>query len=257
MEVYNAMAKVKLDRSIKIDNQLSILTLFRIIKSFIFNPIHSFRVERKEWEKFFARRKLEKLGFGVYLDSKKIRNDTIGPDWADLLNIYSLVRIRKPEIVVELGSGFSTVAFSKALYDNYLQFGIKGKLYSFDGDKNWLSNTKKYFPEELSDYCEFRLGEEEEHSMYGEKVRAWANRNGLAPQFLYIDGLDKISDSLIGAEALFLEAVAPGDFFILVDGRGPTCRFLEKHLKLQYKIIKNSVHYWSSFERVSRNTFSE
>jgi len=245
------MSNVKLGRKLRINNQLSTITLFRIIKSFTAHPIQSFRVDLREWGKFYARRKLEKLGFGEYYDPKKIRKDAIEPDWADLWNIYSLVRTRKPEIVVELGSGYSTTAFSKALYDNYLEFGIKGKLYSFDSSKTWLSNTKKYFPEVLSDYCEFRLGEEKECFMFGEKVRVWSNRNGIVPQFLYIDGLDVIRNISIGAEALLLEDVAPEDFFILVDGRGTTWRFLEKHLKLQYKIIKNRRHFWTSFERIS------
>jgi len=245
------MAKVKFGKNIRIKNQLSTLTLFRIIKSFITHPIRSFRIDIREYGKFFARRKLEKLGFGVYFDPMEIHKDTIEPDWADLLNIYSLIRTRKPEIVVELGSGFSTIVFSKALYDNYSQFGIKGKLYSFGGSKHWLSNTKGYFPEELSAYCELALGEEEKSFMFGEKVRVWSNRNGLAPQFLYVDGLDVIPNIPIGAEALLLEAVVPEDFFILVDGRGKTCMFLEKHLKSQYKIIKNKVHFWTSFERVS------
>ena len=245
------MSKVKLGRNIRIHHQLSTLTVLRSFKDFIAHPIHFIRTDRRAWEKYFAQRKLEKLGFGKYIDGKKVSKGTLEPDWADLLNIYSLIRARKPEVVVELGSGFSSIAFSKALYDNYKEFGIQGKLYSYDGSEYWLANTKNYFPEELADFCEFRLGKEEERIMFGEKVRVWSNRNGLAPQFLYIDGLSTIPNVPIGAEALLLEDVAPEDFFILVDGRGTTWRFLEKHLKLQYKIIKNRRHFWTSFERIS------
>ena len=46
--------------------------------------------------------------------------------------LYYLVKILKPETIIETGSGFSTIMMANALMENG-----KGTIWSFDIDKNW------------------------------------------------------------------------------------------------------------------------
>lgn len=64
-----------------------------------------------------------------------------GPDFGDLWFLYNNVRKRQPRIILEFGSGISTICLAQALLDNGF-----GTLHSVDGDKKWAASTAKYLP---------------------------------------------------------------------------------------------------------------
>jgi hypothetical protein len=71
--------------------QLCMLTVLRVLKSYLRHPLASTRIERREWGKFFAYRKLRGMGYTQYYPRQLMPAGVLAPDWADLLNIYRLV----------------------------------------------------------------------------------------------------------------------------------------------------------------------
>lgn len=68
-----------------------------------------------------------------------------------LLNLHEFIRETKPSIVVEFGSGASTLVILDALKQNG-----QGRLYSFDHSEKYASKTKKYvLREDLENYVDF------------------------------------------------------------------------------------------------------
>ena len=77
------------------------------------------------------------VSFATKVDEKEIE-----PEYDDLRNLYKLIRKRKPKCVLEFGSGFSTIAISLALKDNWEKDKVMGNLYTVDGNEKWLLNTQ-------------------------------------------------------------------------------------------------------------------
>ena len=63
-----------------------------------------------------------------------LRGWTASPDL--LVQLHTYILIHKPKVVVEFGSGISTIVIADALQQNN-----KGRLYSFDHDQNYASKT--------------------------------------------------------------------------------------------------------------------
>src|SRR6266568_6057185 len=66
------------------------------------------------------------------------------PQPDDLYRLYRNIRTRKPEYVVEYGSGCSTIVMAAALCTNGL-----GRLFTYEANSKWLVNTDKCTPEHL------------------------------------------------------------------------------------------------------------
>ena len=92
-------------------------------------------------EKYWARRVLKNLGYLDFLEKRP--PGSFSPETDDLWYLYRLVRSRKPKVILEFGSGCSTVLLAQALFDNAKESEIqKGFLYSMDVSENWGQVTK-------------------------------------------------------------------------------------------------------------------
>lgn len=70
-----------------------------------------------------------------------------------LVNLHEFIRETKPKIVIEFGSGASTLVIADALKQNEL-----GKLYSFDHSEYYAAKTKSYISREgLDRYLELSV----------------------------------------------------------------------------------------------------
>ena len=99
--------------NIRWEHKPSTLTVVRTIKSYIANPKKSFRLDQKVWGDYFNYKKFIKNGLAKHYDGYP--KHAMPPEFYDLYQLYSLVRDRKPKIVMELGGGCSTIALSYAL----------------------------------------------------------------------------------------------------------------------------------------------
>ena len=75
----------------------------------------------------------------------------------DLYNIHSLIRKRKPLIVAEFGTGWSTIAIAHALHLNHKDDpSHKPHLYTTDAAEKWLENVNNKLPSSLKAYVTLR-----------------------------------------------------------------------------------------------------
>ena len=91
----------------------------------------------------------------------------------------------------------------------------------------------------------------------------------ISPNFVYVDGpsgdsgeeeisgkINRLSftggRSVVGADVLLDESSASQDFFILVDGRWETCRFLRTHLRGKFRHRQFGVRKYETFQYMSK-----
>ena len=95
-----------------------------------------------------ARRQLRQRGWDRFL--LRVSHEAIPADPADLLAIYRAVRTTKPQEVLELGSGQSTVFIALALSHNGT-----GHLWSVESEQAWLEHTRNLIPDALVERVTF------------------------------------------------------------------------------------------------------
>jgi hypothetical protein len=243
LKTYEEKERVFIER-----HSLGTRVMLRSLKNYLVHPIQAFRADREDWGNHFAFKRLMKSGL-IDDSLKRKRNDPgYPPRWNDLENIYRLVRQRKPRVVFELGSGYSTFFFIRALQDNYVETKDRGFLYSYDGSKKWLEHTEQHMPPDLRRFVKFRHGVEEVRDYDGTELACCVNAPEDVPNFIYLDGLSSIEGYSSAGILLEYEGNAPEDWFILVDGRKREVKILRDHLKRDYKITTERVYNRTTFE---------
>tara|TARA_Y100000031_G_C8136011_1_gene345265 strand:- start:71 stop:802 length:732 start_codon:yes stop_codon:yes gene_type:complete len=178
-----------------------------------------------------------------------------------LANLYKLIQLRKPKIVLEFGVGFSTLAIAAALKNNYSKYKNSGHLYTVDAEERWIDNTKKKIPFELKDYVTFHYSPVKIEVVNNQLCSLYESLPNICPNFILLDGPSPKSVAenvrglsfnegrpIVAADILLYESSAPLDFFIYVDGRWRNCNFLRNSLKGKYKHKKKIAQKYQTFE---------
>jgi hypothetical protein len=153
------------------------------------------------------------------------------PVYTHLWCLYRMIRRRKPCIVLEFGSGCSTVIMAKALSDNK-----HGYLYSVDSSREWADSTLACMPNQLQGFFEISCT----------AISAEAGDNGLRllkhervpqviPNFVFLDG-PPLAAGEVAVDLLGMEDRLPEDFVLVVDKRRENTEYLKKHFKRHYTI---------------------
>ena len=252
------------------------------LKSKIFNlinhPLLTLSLFHKVLKNFFLKKYIEKNSKNFFVKNNLIKyfeinnQEELPPEWSDLKHIYSIVRKRKPLCIVEFGSGCSTLAIALALKENELKDKISGRLFSVDGNKKWIENTKTKTAEDLKKYIQFHFSKAVISNHNGLIVSLHESLPNVSPNLIYLDGpspedvsgninglsfqskpikkdddpnneifYDYCNNSrrIVSADPLLYESTAPADFFIFTDRRYTNANFLEKNLKYSYKVKKD------------------
>ena len=179
-----------------------------------------------------ARFELSRRG---YLDFMNARPpNALAPDYADLWFLYQLVRETKPKIVIEFGSGCSTVIIAQALADN----GV-GHITSIDAQDAWAEVTKSSVPDDLEAYCEVVYSPVVEEEFAGIPVFRHSNVPDLRPDFLYLDGPTLRPGRQVAVDPVIIEDGFQDGFVMAVDGRLANVDFLDDHLKRDYLVRRH------------------
>jgi Methyltransferase domain len=226
-------------------HRLCTLTVLRTAKRALRHPRRAWVVEKREWGIYAAYRRLKKLGLTQMYGNTP--SYVYQPDWADLLNIYETVRRRKPRIIIEFGSGCSTLMFARALVDNG-----SGYLYSIDASEPFLRRTQSYLPENLKPYVSLSYSEIEIGEMSGQNVMWHQSVPDVPADLVYLDGPDYqdfSADIETQADGILLESKASKDYTILIDGRWQTFEFTRDNLKGRYSETVDHTHFWECLSR--------
>lgn len=178
-----------------------------------------------------GRRALRRLGYLALFDARP--RDAKPPVWSDLWAIYSQVRERKPKVLLEFGSGCSTIIFAQALADNTAE-GAPGFLYSLDADAHWGQVTIDSLPGHLRAFCDITLTERVEAQLGETPVWRFAQVPDVVPDMIYLDGPALTPERRAAIDVLDMEDNFPAGFRLLVDGRSFNRRLLEKNFKRRY-----------------------
>ena len=111
------------------------------------------------------------------------------PDFSDFWFLYQSVRRKRPRVILEFGSGSSTVVLAKALYDNNLERpGEKGYLHSIDDQRYWADVTRSIMPPFLSGVCEIHHIPTVEIEHEGIPCYRHSRLPDVVPDMIYLDG---------------------------------------------------------------------
>lgn len=175
---------------------------------------------------------LSRRGYLEFLDSRPA--GALRPDYADLWFLYGLVRKHRPRVVLEFGSGCSTVVIAQALADNG-----GGHITSVDAEKTWAEVTSSTVPEELRAYCDVVYSPVVEEEFAGIPVFRHTDVPELRPDFLYLDGPTLNPRVQAAVDPVVMEDRFQDGFVMVVDGRWANVAFLQDHLKRDYRVRRN------------------
>ena len=168
------------------------------------------------------------------------------PVWSDLWFLYRTVRERKPKVVLEFGSGCSTIIFAQALAD-YAADGAPGHIHSLDADPHWGRVTIDSMPDHLREFCDIAITPAVPCDYEGEKVWRFQDVPDVVPDLIYLDGPALTRERRAAVDVLDMEPKFPPGCRLIVDGRSRNCALLEQHFKRKYArarhpVLKNTVY---------------
>jgi len=212
----------------------------------------------------------------VFLEEKNVwpllvagSNTEIPPDASDLANLYRLIAERRPRVVLEFGVGYSSLVICAALRANLAKANVRGHLYVVDSEKKWIENTRNKFESDLLEFISFQYSPISVKVFDNTLCHTYDSLPDVSPNFVYVDGPsgasgeEEISGEInglgftggrpvVGADVLLYESSAPLDFFILVDGRWETCRFLGTHLRNKYRHRRFVARKFQTFQYIGK-----
>ncbi|MBM3506998.1 MAG: class I SAM-dependent methyltransferase [Alphaproteobacteria bacterium] len=152
------------------------------------------------------------------------------PQFVDLVRLTRFVRERRPSVVWEFGSGWSTQYLAQALADNGA-----GKLYSLDADAFWSENAQAMLPPWLGPFAEMRHVPCKQMQVQGACAWKYDWRPDDMPQLIYVDGPAGAKECPGNADLLEIEErLAPG-CLIVIDGRAKTAEFLRTKFRREWR----------------------
>lgn len=202
----------------------------------------------------------------VSLNKKERETQLDPPEFDDLYFLYKTTRESCAISILEFGSGYSTLIFAVALYQNYLRFGQEYlkqcihpnafQLLTVDGSSYFLEKSMKRIPIEIQKFVVSHTSDVELFEFGGaggQIANRWVDLPNFTPDLIYIDGPDpeQILTKINGYErnnfSLPMSAdILQREFFfwngtqIIMDGRGANAEFLRKNLKRDWHYLKDS-----------------
>jgi hypothetical protein len=202
------------------------------------------------------------------ISTNKTERETLldPPEFNDLYFLYKTTRESHAVSILEFGSGYSTLIFAIALYQNYLHFGQEYlkkcthpnsfQLLTVDASPYFLETSIKRIPEEIQKFVTAHSSQVELFEFGGaggQIVNRWIDLPNFSPDLIYIDGPDpeQIPTEIKGYKynnfSLPMSAdLLQREFFlwngtqIIMDGRGANAEFLRRNLKRDWNYFKDA-----------------
>lgn len=211
------------------------------------DPGAALRIAQVRLSNELARRRLAGEGMPELISG---RNDAaLLPEWADLLNLYQLVRAHRPRTIMEFGSGCSTVVLAHALRRNRDEFAIEGRLHSMERDAGWLDVSRRALPDDLRSFVEFHYLADAPYPLGGVDNAVHPVAPGIIPDMIYVDDVGGPDRHLPTADPAVLDRFATDGLVIVVDGRPKAVEHLQTGLTAGYRYAYNPTHGYSIFKR--------
>lgn len=172
------------------------------------------------------------------------QSSSTGCNHTDYLVLYKQIRQKKPQEVLELGTGVSTLVIAHALYENAVETGTYGRVTSMEESSEWLEMSRALLPDKYRTCVDFCLSGtvEDKFSLYrGVRYEVVPERKY---DYVFIDG-PSTKSPLDGTptfdfDLLNILRTAERPISGLIDKRVSTCFVLQQILgkeKLRYDPI--------------------
>jgi len=166
--------------------------------------------------------------------------------YADLWFLYWNVKQRKPQIILEFGSGISTICLAQALVDNG-----SGLLYSVDDVEKWATSTAACIPPHLKAVCDVRYSPVRKLPFPGTQCALkFIDLPKVIPNLAYLDGPCADGPGRPAIDLLDMEPCFPNGFFLVIDERDENTEVLRTHFKRRYRFRRRSIAKQPTFELV-------
>jgi hypothetical protein len=152
------------------------------------------------------------------------------PQFVDQYRLTRFIRERRPRVVWEYGSGWSTQFLAQALADNGT-----GMLYSMEADEFWAKNSQAMLPPWLQPHVELRFVSCEKTEVAGVCSWKYAWQPEAMPQLIYLDGPANVRDCPGNANLIEIEDKLERGCLIVVDGRQKSVSFLRNNFRRRWK----------------------
>ena len=160
-------------------------------------------------------------------------DDALKPVWRDLWFLHNWVKTRKPQTILEFGSGCSTAIMAHALWHNR-----KGWIDSVEDGLGWVKENEKIIQPYLSSIVNFYYCPILIEKYNGEVVFRYHGSFPAGPDFIYLDGPILYKECGITINPLELEFSFPKGFTMIIDGRGPTVEFYLRNFRRRYRWVR-------------------
>ena len=184
-------------------------------------------------------------------------HDAIPYDTDDLYYLYTLVRNSCAISVLEYGSGWSTLAFSRALSENKASFGEaydlehpnRFEVLSVDASEDWQTVAMNRLPNEYCGVVTTCLATTRLINYSGQVASVFDGVPAFTPDVVYLDAPDpqQVRGQVLGTDAASMNEIPisadillrefslwPGSVIIL-DGRTSNARFLHKNFRRNWQ----------------------
>ncbi len=202
--------------------------------------------------RFFSNRVLSVDSFKRIISERP--SYAIGADYNDLIFLYKAVRKRKPEVVLEFGSGWSTYVIGSALAANAMQ-GVGGFLFSIDHVEEWANVTSDTMPSNLLKYVNVLYSPINEKEYDGVKGWVYSKVPDIIPNMVFLDGPCLTEERCAALDLLYMEDRFPEDFYLIIDKRHRNAAILKEKFKNKYLYKEHrgpfkGVYYINTFKKV-------
>jgi len=184
-------------------------------------------------------------------------HDAIPYDADDLFFLYALVRNSCAISVLEYGSGWSTLALSRALCENRASFGEaydlehpnRFEVLSVDASENWQTVAMNRLPKENRGVVTTCLADTRLINYSGQVASVFDGVPAFTPDVVYLDAPDpqQVRGQVLGTDAASMNEIPiaadvllresslwPGSVIVL-DGRTSNARFLHKNFRRDWQ----------------------
>lgn len=215
-------------------------------------------------------------GFLANFNSDSANQITMAPNFQDLYNLYFKARINRSVAILEIGSGWSTLALSLALIENEISFSHETSFRHPNLFTLMTVDASSYFQDiacaRLERIVEFiphknnikviPIKSDAQMTLLNNQIcHTFLNIPPFTADFIYLDGPDcaqvqgdymgmhvrfgnKLNNNLYGlpmsGDLLMLEPYMWPGTIIVIDGRGANARFLQNNFKRNWEYSYDS-----------------
>ena len=222
----------------------------RLFRLFVLPFVEALRRrERKRAIRYFDRLGLRK-SVEQQIAGDHVPMEKLGDKVTDLARLHRQVRRQKPAIILEFGSGLSTVIMAQALK----RLG-NGQIHYLEGSREWSDLVEAAIPGNLKAFVTPHVSTPQTTLVGNQLCLMFDKRPDVSPDLIYLDGPDPEHQAVgevngltfserppVAADILHYESTLPGGCEIIIDGRVNNYYFLLNNLKRRWKVRRDLIH---------------